>query len=107
MSQIYTMKENLDITKIRLSIAELTYDIEETIRLNPEFLLASDSPKKEVIDAFINQMEDVNNSISLLANDESLDQSILFLAVRILELRKKVKEIKNPNLCQDSWTITE
>src|SRR3990167_10301919 len=106
MSQIYTITENLDITKVRLSIAELAYDIEEIIRLNPEFLLASDSLKKEVIKAFIDQMTEVNDLINLPTKDEFLDQSLLFLAVRILELRKKIKEIKNPNLFQDSWTIT-
>lgn len=99
------MTENLDITKVRLSIAELAYDIEETIKMNPDYLLASDSLKKEVIKAFIDQMADSYDFINLPADDEFIDQCLLFLAVRILELRKKIKEIKDHNLYQDSWTI--
>jgi hypothetical protein len=100
------MTENLDITKVRLSIAELAYDIEETIKMNPEFLLADDAIKKEVIDAFIDQMAEVNDIISFPIEDEFFDQCLLFLAIRILELIRKIKEIKNLNLYQDSW-ITE
>lgn len=101
------MTENLDITKVRLSIAELAYDIEETIRLNPECLLASDSLKKEVIKALIDQMEEANDIIDIHINDKLIDQCLLLLAVRILELRKKIKEIKYPNLYRDDWTITK
>lgn len=101
------MTENLDITQVRLSIAELAYGIEETIKTNPEFLLASDSLKKEVIKAFIDQMTKVKHFISIPANDELIDQCLLFLVIRILELRKKIKEIENPNLYQAGWTITE
>lgn len=101
------MTESLDITKVRLSIAELAYDVEETIKMNPEFLLADDAIKKEVIDAFIEQITEINDIISATTEDEFFDQYLLFLAIRILELRRKIKEIKNPNLCQDSWTIIE
>jgi len=99
------MTEILDITKVRLSIAELAYDMEETIKVNPEFLLMDDALKKEVIDAFIDQMNEINEVINVSIEDELLDQYLLFLAIRILELRKKVKEIKN--LYQGSWTIVE
>lgn len=99
------MTEILDITKVRLSIAELAYDIEETIKVNPEFLLMDDALRKEVIDAFIDQMNEVNSIVNLSIEDELLDQYLLFLAIRILELRKKVKEIKNLSIYEDSWTI--
>ncbi len=101
------MTENLDITRIRLSIADLAYDIEETIKMYPEFLLANDSLKKEVIKAFIDQMAEVKHFISIPANDEVISQYLIFLVVRILELRKKIKDIQNPNLYQEGWTITE
>ncbi len=101
----YTMTENLDITKVRVSIAELAYDIEEMIRINPELLLADDALKKEIIKALIDQMTEVDDLINLHSEDQSLDQCLLFLVVRILELRKKIKETKSPNLCQDSWII--
>ena len=97
------MSDDLDITKVRLSIAELTYDMEEIIRLNPEFLLASNSLKKEVIKAFIDQMTEVKRIINLPAKEQFLDQCLLFLAIRILELRKKIKEIKGCS--QDDWTM--
>lgn len=96
------MIESLDITKVRLSIAELAYDIEETIKENPEFLLASDSIKKEVVKAFIDQIVEING---VAIDDELFDQYLLFLTIRILELRKKIKEIKNPSSCKDNWTI--
>jgi hypothetical protein len=99
------MTENLDITKVRVSIAELAYDIEEMIRINPELLLADDALKKEIIKALIDQMTEVDDLINLHSEDQSLDQCLLFLVVRILELRKKIKETKSPNLCQDSWII--
>lgn len=96
------MSDDLDITKVRLSITELAYDMEETIRLNPEFLLANDSLKKEVIKAFIDKMTEVNRIINLPAKEQYLDQCLLFLAIRILELRKKIKEIKGYR--QDDWS---
>lgn len=87
------MKKNLDITKVRIDIDELSYDMEETIRLNPEFLLAEDSLKKEVIKAFIDQMmKTTRDFINTRVDDQFLDQSLLFLAVRLLELRKKIRD---------------
>lgn len=87
------MKKNLDITKVRIDIDELSYDMEETIRLNPEFLLAEDSLKKEVIKAFIDQMMKITRDfINTRVDDQFLDQSLLFLAVRLLELRKKIRD---------------
>ena len=92
---------DLDITKVRLSIYELAYDIEETIRLNPEFLLENDASKNEVVKAFIDKMKEITDFISISVDDEFLDQNLLFLAVRLLELRKKIKEIKYSNICQE------
>ena len=89
------MTKDLDITKIRIDIDELSHDMEETIMLNPEFLLAEDSLKKEVIKAFIDQMMKTQDFINTPVNDQFLDQSLLFLAIRLLELRKKIKEIKD------------
>lgn len=87
------MKKDLDITKVRIDIDELSYDMEETIRLNPEFLLAEDSLKKEVIKAFIDQMMKITRDfINTRVDDQFLDQSLLFLAVRLLELRKKIRD---------------
>ena len=99
------MTKDLDITKVRLTIAELSFDMEETIRLNPEFLLAEDSLKKEVIKAFIDQMMETHYFINVSVNDEFIDQNLLFLAIRLLELRKKIKEIKDNS--QDNSMITE
>ena len=89
------MTTDLDITKVRIDIIELSHDMEETIMLNPEFLLEEDSLKKEVIKAFIDQMMDTHDLINVPVEDQFLDQSLLFLAIRLLELRKKIKEIKD------------
>ena len=91
------MTKDLDITKVRIDIIELSHDMEETIMLNPEFLLEEDSLKKDVIKAFIDQMMDTHDLINVPVEDQFLDQSLLFLAIRLLELRKKIKEIKDNN----------
>ena len=85
------MAKYLDITKVRIDIVELSHDMEETIRTHPEFLLAEDSLKKEVIKAFIDQMIETLHLINIPVEDQFLDQSLLFLAIRLLELRKKIK----------------
>lgn len=87
--------ENSDI---RQSIIKLARDIEETIRNNEDLCQDTSSSVGEMQKELITQMSEVIDFINLPAKDQFLDQCLLFLAIRIIELRSKIMDFKNSKI---------
>lgn len=85
---------------VRDSITKLGCDIEHTIQDNEEFCLDESLSIEEIKERLIEQMSEVNDFINLPAKDIFLDQCLLFLAIRIVELRSQIWDFESPPLCE-------
>ncbi len=92
--------EDIDICDIRQSIAKLACDMEYTILNNKDFCLDKYSSMEEVKEEFIQQMLEADDFIRLPAKDLFLDQCLLFLAIRLVELRSQIWDFRSLPSCE-------
>lgn len=95
-------RNNIDINmlNIRPSIIKLAYDMEYTILSNKDFCLDKSSSMEEIKEEFIRQMSEANDFIHLPAKDLFLDQCLLFLAIRLVELRSQIWDFRSLPSCE-------
>lgn len=85
---------NID-TRINLGMTRLVNDMKETIRYDSDSCLPEDASKEDVIKAFNEQISEAYDFVNNHAKDNFLDQCLLYLAIRIVELRGKIKNFKS------------
>lgn len=90
---------DINICDIRQSITKLACDMESTILNSKDFCLDKSSSMEEIKEEFIKQMLEVDDFIHLPTKDLFLDQCLLFLAIRLVELRLQIWDFRSLSPC--------
>ncbi len=90
---------DVNISYVRQSIIKLACDMEDTILNDKDICLDKSSSMEKIKEEFIRQMLEADDFIHLPANDLFLDQCLLFLAVRLVELRSQIWDFRTLSPC--------